>query len=99
MIPVMPCLLALIALLAPRLAIVLLVLFGDYIGRAYQTTIWPLLGFFFMPYTTIVYAWAKNTNGSVDGGYLVVVVIAVLVDLGVIGGSARSKRETVVVVR
>lgn len=95
----MPCLVALIALAAPRLAIILVVLFSDYIGRAYQTTLWPLLGFFFAPYTTLAYAWAKNTNGTVDGIYLIIVIIAVLVDIGVLGGGASRRKERVVVRR
>jgi hypothetical protein len=69
----MPCLIGCLALSAPRFAIVLVVLFSDYIGRAYETRLWPLLGFFFMPLTTLAYAWAINSQGSVSGGYLVVV--------------------------
>ena len=95
----MPCLVALIALAAPRLAIILLVLFSDYIGRAYQTVLWPLLGFLFAPYTTLAYAWAKNTNGTVDGIYLIVIIIAVLVDIGVLGGGASTRRERIIVKR
>ena len=79
---------------APRVAIVLVVIFSDYIGRAYETTLWPLVGFIFMPVTTLAYAWAINSHGSVDGIYLVVVVIAVLMDLGVVGGSAASRRRS-----
>jgi hypothetical protein len=89
----MPCLVGCIALATPRLAIVLVVIFGDYIGRAYETILWPLLGFFFMPLTTLAYAWAINSRGSVAGIHLVVVVIAVLIDLGLIGGSARARRR------
>jgi len=89
----MPCLVGCIALATPRLAIVLVVLFSDYIGRAYETTLWPLLGFFFMPLTTLAYAWAINARGSVAGVHLVVVVIAVLMDLGLIGGSARARHK------
>lgn len=89
----MGCLAVAIALLFPRLAIVLLVIFGDYIGRAYDTVLWPLLGFFFMPYTTLAYAAARNEHGGVDGPYLVLVIVAVLVDLGVIGGGARQSRR------
>ena len=87
----MPCLIGCLALSAPRFAIVLVVLFSDYIGRAYETRLWPLLGFLFMPLTTLVYAWAINSGGSVSGGYLVAVVLAVLVDLGIIGGSASGR--------
>jgi hypothetical protein len=71
---------------------------SDYIGRAYETTIWPLLGFLFMPLTTLAYAYAINSNGSVAGGYLIVVVLAVLIDLGIIGGGA-SRKEVRVYVR
>jgi hypothetical protein len=88
----MPCLVGCLALFFPRLAIVLVVLFSDYIGAAYQTVLWPLLGFFFMPLTTLAYAFAINEGGSVSGIYLVVLVLAILIDLGIIGGNASSKR-------
>jgi hypothetical protein len=90
----MPCLVALLALAFPRLAIVLVVLLSDYIGQAYQTTIWPLLGFFFMPCTTLAYAWAINSNGSVSGAHLIVVVVAVLMDLGVFGAGEAGRRSS-----
>ena len=76
----------------PRLAIILVVIFSDYIGNAYQSVLWPLLGFFFMPVTTLVYAWAMNTNGSVSGIYLIAVVVAVLFDLGIIGSGASNRK-------
>ena len=90
----MPCLLGCLAFLTPRLVLVLVYLFGgDYLERAYATVLWPLLGFLFMPLTTLAYAWAINTNGSVSGIYLGGVVLAALVDLGIIGGGARRKRK------
>jgi cytochrome b561 len=91
----MPCLLALLAFFFPRLIIIILALTG-YIGQAYQTLLWPLLGFFFLPYTTLAYAWAINTAGNVTGIYLFVVIVAVLLDLGTIGGGASSRRTVVV---
>ena len=60
----MPCLIGCIALTAPRFAIILVVIFSDFIGRAYETTIWPLVGFFFLPLTTLAYAWAINSQGG-----------------------------------
>ena len=86
----MPCLVASVAFFFPRVAIILLVIFGDYSGRAYDTILWPMLGFFNMPYTTIAYAYAKNANGSVEGLYLGLVVVAVLFDLGVMGGGGKQ---------
>ena len=89
----MHCLVGCLALGAPRVAIVLVVLLSDYIGRAYETTLWPLLGFFFMPLTTLAYAWAINTHGSVSGLYLAVVVLAALMDLGVVGAGSRRRSK------
>ncbi len=87
----MPCLVAILALLAPRLTIVLLVIFSDYIGDAYQTDIIPFLGFLFMPFTTLAYALAINENGALGGVFLVVFVLAVLADIGSMGGSAATR--------
>ncbi len=96
----MPCLIALLALVFPRLAIILVVIFSDYIGQAYQTVIWPLLGFFFMPLTTLAYAWAiHSNNGSVSGIYLVVVIITALIDLGILGGGAHPRVRGYVAVK
>jgi hypothetical protein len=90
----MPFVVGCLALLTPRFAIVLVVLFSDYIGRAYETTLWPFLGFLFLPLTTLAYAWAINSRGSVEGIYLAVVVVAALTDLGIFGGSASKRRRT-----
>jgi hypothetical protein len=92
----MPCLVVLLAFFFPRVVLACLALFTHYLGNAYHGLIVPLLGFFFLPYTTLAYAWAKNSHGSVEGGYLVVVIVAVLIDLGVVGGGARARRLRVV---
>lgn len=85
----------------PRLAIVLVVIFSDYIGAAYTTLLLPVLGFFFLPLTTLAWAWAWHQSVAAGGGGtpqglgLVMVVFAVLMDLGLIGTSATSGRRTV----
>lgn len=90
----MGCLLAVVALAFPRVVLALVFLFSDFLGRAYETTLWPVLGFFFMPFTTLAYAAAMNWNdGTVSGLYLVMVVIAVLMDLGSIGGGGHRARR------
>ena len=90
----MPCFIGCLALFMPRLALVLVWLFSDYLGTAYETVLWPLLGFFFMPLTTLAYAWAFHYGGgSVSGIGLVVVVLAVLIDLGLLGTSESSRRS------
>jgi hypothetical protein len=89
----MPFMIGCLALAAPRLTIALVVLFSDYIGHAYETTLVPFFGFLFMPLTTLAYAWAINSRGSVEGFQLVVVVVAVLIDFGLVGGSAAKRRR------
>ncbi len=88
----MPCLLLLLTLAFPRVVIVLLYLFSDYLERAYHSLIIVVIGFLFLPITTIVYAWVVNSHHPVEGLYLVAVIISVLLDLGLIGHGARSRR-------
>ncbi len=85
------CLIGCLALVTPRFAIALVFLFSNYLGRAYETVLWPVLGFLFMPITTLAYAWAINTNTTVTGWFLVVVVVAVLIDLGLVGTGAKNR--------
>jgi hypothetical protein len=89
----MPCLLALAGFFFPRVVMVLLYLFTDYMGRAFQTALWPILGFLFAPFTTLAYAWAVNSQGGVQGWGLAAVIVGVLLDLGVLGGGDRERRK------
>ena len=52
----MGCLVALLALLSPRLALAAIWLFSDLLSRAFDSWILPLLGFFLLPWTTLGYA-------------------------------------------
>jgi hypothetical protein len=88
----MPCLLAMIGFFFPRVALVILWLTG-YTSNAFQTTLWPFLGFLFMPFTTLAYAYAMNTNGSVTGFYLFLVIVGVMMDVGVLGGGGHARRR------
>lgn len=90
----MGCLVGCAALIFPRLVLFVIFLFSNYLGRAYETNFWPFLGFLFMPLTTLAYAWSINSNESVSGIYLVVVVIAVLMDLGLTGKGAHEGRKS-----
>jgi hypothetical protein len=79
----MPCLLVLASFCAPRVALFFIFLLTDWIKQAYDSALWPLLGFFFMPYTTLAYMAAMlNNDHNVSGGWLVLVVVAVFLDLG-----------------
>ncbi len=88
----MPCLLALVVLAFPRVILILMWLFSNTLDRAYHGLIIPLLGFIFLPITTIVYAWMMNSNMPLNGFNLVILLIAVLLDMGSHGGGARYYR-------
>ena len=97
----MGCLVVLFSLFMPRLVIVVLWLFGDYLSAAYGSWLWPTLGFFFLPTTTIAYAIAVNdlsSNSLIAGTEVspagaIVILLAVLIDVGVIGGGARARKR------
>ncbi len=89
----MPCLLTLAILAFPRVILVLLWLFSNYLDRAYHGLVLPLIGFIFLPITTIAYAWMINSHLPLQGINLVILIVAVLLDVGSHGGSARYYRR------
>lgn len=89
----MPCLLALLMVAFPRIAIVLLFFFTNYFVRPFHNILFLLLGFIFLPLTTIVYAWVVNAGEPVAGIYLVAIIIAVLADIGLLSGGEYHRRR------
>lgn len=77
----------------PRLVLVCLWLFTTVPDRAFQGVLFPLLGFFFLPYTTLAYAFAMVTNGGVSGFYLAIVIVAALFDLRSHTAPAKKLRD------
>jgi hypothetical protein len=88
----MCCVLALLAFVGPRLVIFLLLVFTNYMSRAFDAFIWPFLGFIFLPWTTIAFAIAQNEFGGLSGLGLLIVALGLLADVGVLGGGARGRR-------
>lgn len=89
----MPCLFLILMLAFPRVALLLLFLFTNYLERAYHGFLVPLLGFIFLPLTTIVYAWLVNAKLPLAGMYLVFLILAILADLGMLGSGSFRRRE------
>jgi hypothetical protein len=90
----MPCLVGCIALLFPRVALFLVwLLGGNYLERAYEHWLFPLLGFLFLPLTTLVFAFGMNSLGAPNQmeplGW-VLVAVAAAADLGLIGRGAKD---------
>ncbi|HEY1276677.1 MAG TPA: hypothetical protein VGF25_17330 [Thermoleophilaceae bacterium] len=78
----MPCVIALFALISPRLALFFVWILTDWLD-AYDSWIVPVIGWFLLPWTTLAYAamWASGTN-EVTGFEWFIVVLAFVVDLG-----------------
>ena len=90
----MGCIIAVIALSVPRILMCFAFLLTDWFGLAFETRMWPILGFVFMPYTTLAYLAAMlNNNHMVSGGWLALFIVAVVVDVGHWGGGGLSWRR------
>jgi hypothetical protein len=90
-----PCFLLLVFLLFPRVALVLMWIFSTYLQRAFHGgLVLPVIGFIFLPLTTIVYAWELNSGMPTAGINLLWLLIAVIIDLvGLGGGAQRQSRR------
>ncbi|MFL6414399.1 MAG: hypothetical protein ACJ74Y_01860 [Bryobacteraceae bacterium] len=90
----MPCVFALLAVAFPRVAVILLWLFTGFFNGIYQTVIIPLLGFIFLPLTFIVYTYLQRINpGGITTQGLVFIFVAVVLDLGLLGGGSVNRRR------
>lgn len=89
----MPCMLAAIALLFPRVLIAILWFFTSWFNGIFDTILWPILGFIFMPVTMLWYSVVmKHYAGDWSAGNIIIMVIAVVIDMGSWGGGYKSRR-------
>lgn len=90
----MPCLFAFLVVSFPRVAIILLWLFTNFFTHIFHGIIIPVIGFLFLPLTLLVYAYLLNARIAIGGLQLVILFIAVILDLGLVGGGTwRSRRR------
>jgi hypothetical protein len=86
----MPCFVAIIALLTPRLAIVLLWLLSNWFKGLFHTALWPILGFIFLPTTFLWYTAVQHWwGGQWTAAPVIGLVLALMIDLS----PARSRRK------
>jgi hypothetical protein len=90
------CLLVVIALAVPRVVLFIAFLATTWFAQAFETRLWPLLGFIFMPYGTLAYIAAMLNNGhALTGRWLALLIVALVVDvLHWGGGGHRYTRRT-----
>ena len=89
----MPCLILILFVAFPRIALLLLFLLSNYLERAYHGLLIPLLGFIFLPLTTLAYAWMLNSRLPIAGINLLILIIAVIIDVGGLGGGEYHRRR------
>jgi hypothetical protein len=86
------CLFAIIGGIWPRLVLVFLYFFTPIPSKIFQTTLYPLLGFIFLPTTTLAYALCLTYVGPTS--YLwteIILFVAFVHDLGQLGVLRRGK--------
>ncbi len=77
----MGCFVALFALISPRLALFITLVFSDWVGQAFDGWVLPVLGFFLLPWTTLAYIVMWQITPGVNGFEWFIVILAFLVDL------------------
>jgi hypothetical protein len=88
----MCCLVAFVLLLGPRAGILVWWLLDQARWEsAFDTFLIPLLGFLFLPWTTL--AFVLVFPGGVEGFDIIWLILAVLIDLGAYGGGYRNRER------
>ena len=76
------CLFALLAVLSPRLAFLLLWIFTPLVTRVFDDAwIWPLLGLLFLPFTILMYVLVVAPLGPTNFWGWLMVLFGLLMDL------------------
>ena len=83
----MPCLFAILALLAPRIVLVVLWFLTTWFQGMFANLLWPILGFIFLPTSLLWYSAVQNWWGGEWGTVQIVgIVIALLIDVSPASG-------------
>lgn len=88
----MGCLIVLMAMIGPRVALFFVWLSTGFIERAYDGLVLPALGFVFLPWTTLVYALAYDGRSVSPLGWFFV-VLALVADLSSHAASAQRGNQ------
>ena len=89
----MPCLLAIFALVTPRIVIALLWFFTNWFHGVFNTLLWPILGFIFLPTTLLWYSAVQHWFGGQWTLWPIVgLVVALIIDVSPARG--RSRRSS-----
>ena len=87
------CLVVLLGSAFPRVALVLMWIFGDLVDRAFDGWALPLLGILFLPYTTFFYVLAYAPIVGVEGIGWLFVIFGFFLDLSAYFGGGRYGQQ------
>ena len=76
----------------PRIALAAWWIFGDKVDAVFDGWIWPLLGLFFLPWTTLMYVIAWSAIGGVSGAGWLLVALGVVLDIVSYGARSAKAR-------
>jgi hypothetical protein len=85
----MPCLFALLALATPRLVVVLLWFFTTWFRGLFDSVLWPVLGFIFLPTTLL---WYTAVQHWFRGQWTLWPVVGLVLALAIDVSPAKRKR-------
>jgi hypothetical protein len=92
----MGCCFGCVGMFFPRVALVFIWVLTNLVDRAFTGVLLPLLGFFFLPYTTLMYVIVYSpARGGVTSLGWALVVLAFLVDIGAVGGTGVTNRRRI----
>lgn len=89
----MGCLFLLITMLSPRLGIIILWAFTNYVSLAFNTWIWPLLGLVFLPWTTLFYILVAAPAGGITFWGWLFVALGLISDLAAHAQAYNSRDQ------
>lgn len=91
----MPLILGCFALALPRAVLIAVWLFSTLLEQNFTTILWPIAGLLFAPTSTLAYAFAhQQCSGTPTGLWLAFVIVAVLLDLGLLRSSRTKKHKS-----
>lgn len=85
------CLIVLVSILFPRLSMIVIAIITNWFSEAYETVMWPIIGWFLMPFTTLAYmATMLNNNHEISGSWFFLICAAVFLDISFASSSSSS---------
>ena len=89
----MGCFIVLLGAFFPRVALVLVWLFTNYVERAFDLFLIPLIGLILLPYTTLAYVLVYSPAGGIQGFDWFWLALGLLLDIGSYTGGGRARRH------